>query len=372
MLRSVVNMYTVAPHADDPLVSKFHKPDVFPGSMSMQMGRRHLPLLRDHDYWITEKSDGIRVMMLVLRVKDFPRWHWRSSGGDSGRRGQQAERSFSLWNQCVLEEAWARVMGRMREAGALGSGTDSELITLQHQERQDPQQQEWLARTADRSGSRSGDGDGAVSYTQYRMVVRQQQQGVYAVSLRRVHSDGDDDNHNNNNNINNNNNNIGGSGGGGGSNDDGGDELPIYRGRGRSFAYVFDRNYEFYLCTDEYCFPTQAMKAQYRRHPERPLTFQDVLLVDGEIVYNLLERRYNYSLYDIAVFCFTGGGGSSSSSSSSGGSGSSTGSIPCSCAKRRMSERIKYIRDHVVCSIGSTHAHVLTIKSLPIIKRALY
>eukprot|EP00668_Euglena_longa_P001312 GGOE01001553.1.p1 GENE.GGOE01001553.1~~GGOE01001553.1.p1 ORF type:complete len:1025 (-),score=336.25 GGOE01001553.1:52-3126(-) len=49
--------------------------DNFPGPMASQMGRKDVRLLKDHEYWITEKSDGIRVMFLGMHVPKFPSWH---------------------------------------------------------------------------------------------------------------------------------------------------------------------------------------------------------------------------------------------------------------------------------------------------------
>eukprot|EP00667_Euglena_gracilis_P028463 EG_transcript_36385 len=49
--------------------------DTFPGPMASQMGRKDVRLLKSHQYWITEKSDGIRVMFLGMHVPKFPCWH---------------------------------------------------------------------------------------------------------------------------------------------------------------------------------------------------------------------------------------------------------------------------------------------------------
>ena len=45
-----------------------------PHDLHLQMGKKDLRTLKDNEYWVTEKSDGCRLMFLAMRVPKFPRW----------------------------------------------------------------------------------------------------------------------------------------------------------------------------------------------------------------------------------------------------------------------------------------------------------
>eukprot|EP01012_Entosiphon_sulcatum_P019810 TRINITY_DN24769_c0_g1_i1.p1 TRINITY_DN24769_c0_g1~~TRINITY_DN24769_c0_g1_i1.p1 ORF type:complete len:1005 (-),score=151.62 TRINITY_DN24769_c0_g1_i1:26-3040(-) len=51
----------------------------FPGPMAAQLGKKDVSFLRQHGYWITEKSDGLRILFLATYVPGFPRWHFMLS-----------------------------------------------------------------------------------------------------------------------------------------------------------------------------------------------------------------------------------------------------------------------------------------------------
>src|SRR5690606_31899277 len=60
--------------------------------------------------------------------------------------------------------------------------------------------------------------------------------------------------------------------------------VKLKRSEGWTFSYVFDRKYTFYLCIDEFVFPTYESMRDRLTNP----ILQWCVLLDGEIVYNLL------------------------------------------------------------------------------------
>ncbi|KPA80730.1 methyltransferase putativemRNA cap methyltransferase-like protein [Leptomonas pyrrhocoris] len=46
----------------------------FPGPMCSPLCKRDIPQIRQHTYTVTEKSDGVRVVVVALWVADFPQW----------------------------------------------------------------------------------------------------------------------------------------------------------------------------------------------------------------------------------------------------------------------------------------------------------
>eukprot|EP00659_Diplonema_papillatum_P009068 gene9068-14040_t len=60
-------------------------PDVpmttFPGPMARPLTRRLDELVKKHQYWLTEKSDGLRVMLQTRFVPHFPRWSIQTANG---------------------------------------------------------------------------------------------------------------------------------------------------------------------------------------------------------------------------------------------------------------------------------------------------
>jgi hypothetical protein len=122
-----------------------------------------------------------------------------------------------------------------------------------------------------------------------------------------------------------------------------GKSTSLRRETGWTFSYFFDRNFTFYLCKDEYIFPTSATLGRYARKNETrkilidkimreqtlteeekkeqirnlesrddvrmkkaDINFQRMLILDGEIVQLVKTQtnphdRYNYTIYDIVI-----------------------------------------------------------------------
>jgi hypothetical protein len=181
----------------------------FPGPMAMQLNRRYLHKIQYHDYWITEKSDGVRAMMLSIFEREFPRWT---------RNG----RAMSLNDTCALESLWYH--------------------SIQTQESK-------LRITLDDR--------------------REYEVDFQAGTLRNLEKE---------------------------------DLERLRRHKGWTFSYFFDRNFEFYLSWEEFVFVTRQTRERIDAQvKDGQIIFQDVVLLDGEIVYNLREKRYNYSIYDVAL-----------------------------------------------------------------------
>lgn len=72
----------------------------FPGPMCSPLCRKDIPQLRQHAYTVTEKSDGIRVVVVSLLVPDFPRWTVEAGEADTN-----AFDMSHLANVLALEDA---------------------------------------------------------------------------------------------------------------------------------------------------------------------------------------------------------------------------------------------------------------------------
>lgn len=188
---------------------------IFPGPMAVQLSRTSLHLLSEHKYFITEKSDGIRAMCLMLRSKDFPRWVH-----DSDHTLQ-----FDLLNNCAIECTYhhAKLQGKDITVKV----TCMENTNLQYNSRTNTVH---LIDTATNSTTK----------------------------LKRL--------------------------------------------KGWSFSFFFDRTYEFYLSIEEIAFPSRENISKNIRTFEE-IRHQDIVILDGEIVFNLLDGRNNYSIYDLITFC---------------------------------------------------------------------
>jgi hypothetical protein len=55
----------------------------FPGPMCSPLCKKDIPLLHQHAYTVTEKSDGVRVVVVALWVADFPHWECEEKGQTS-------------------------------------------------------------------------------------------------------------------------------------------------------------------------------------------------------------------------------------------------------------------------------------------------
>lgn len=182
------------------------------GPMAVQMGRRHIKTLLNNEYWVTEKSDGIRSMMFVLHEKQFPCWKIKKK--------ENFER-INIFDNCALEIA---------NIHCNNEGISE--ISLQLE-------------------------DGSYTFHQNPLMLENEKTN---------------------------------------------EKFEVTKVLGRTFAYVFDRKYQFYLCVDEFLFPRFNYKDEFSKEKIKPLEYQKVILFDGEIVWNFRDKRYNYSIYDIVSF----------------------------------------------------------------------
>lgn len=188
------------------------KKDVFPGPMAMQLCRRDLRLLSENDYWITEKSDGIRAMLFNHYIEDFPRWRrWRV-------KEQPSYRTLSLYDNLRVEAVYqdAQRNGRLH----------SEV---------------------------------KISNRQYKFLIKDSK----LVDTQT------------------------------------GEQFFIKRDTGWSLTYLFDRKFEFYLCFEQFTFVTYEFKDGLKQKKNVKYNCQPVVVLDGEIIYNLRDKRYNYTVYDV-------------------------------------------------------------------------
>lgn len=78
----------------------------------------------------------------------------------------------------------------------------------------------------------------------------------------------------------------------------------IQRDVGWQFSYLFDRKVEFFLCTEQFVFVTPNFKSQsvsaIKSQKPLPLVeYQRTIILDGEIIFNLVEKCNNYTVYDV-------------------------------------------------------------------------
>jgi hypothetical protein len=196
----------------------------FPGPMAVQMSRRNINTLLNNTYWVTEKSDGIRTMMLTIHEKNFPCWKIQND--------KKVTTRLNIFDNCAVDYAY-RFCQRDNQ--------DNVFLELS---------------------------SGGFTF--------------YMSPLRLV-------------------------------NEETSEVLELIQSTGRSFSYVFDRKYQFYLCVDEFLFPTHSycsatqplLKTDRTKIQEVPIQYQKLLICDGEIVWNIIEARFNYSIYDLVSFCRT-------------------------------------------------------------------
>ncbi|KAL9652274.1 hypothetical protein ABK040_011934 [Willaertia magna] len=190
--------------------------EIFPGPMAVQINRPSLEKLKEHDYYITEKSDGIRAMLLMLCNNDFPRWVVED---DSSQQ-------FSLIDNCAIE------------------------CTYQYAKNESSQEYVTLSLSLDDSKN----------YNSFKFTKR-----TNKVELTNLNDNS---------------------------------SVVLKRLKGWCFSFLFDRTFEFYLCLEEIIFPTKSTKDLKIKTVDKAI-LQKVVLLDGEIVFNLHAHRYNYSIYDI-------------------------------------------------------------------------
>ena len=62
--------------------NKYYKPKryfKFPGPMVSNFSIRYIKHINTHEYYITEKSDGLRVMLYSIYMPKFPKWYFRNN-----------------------------------------------------------------------------------------------------------------------------------------------------------------------------------------------------------------------------------------------------------------------------------------------------
>ncbi|KAG2377757.1 hypothetical protein C9374_008842 [Naegleria lovaniensis] len=194
---------------------ELNDPNHFPGPMAVQISRTSLEKLRNNEYYITEKSDGIRAMMMMLCSKNFPRWVYDDDHTDQ----------FNLLENCAIECTYHHAKQGAKEDVVLQ-------LTI-------------LANTNFLYNRRTNTVQLLNTNTNTRRTLK--------------------------------------------------------RLSGWCFSFFFDRNFEFYLCLEEIVFPTKStISGKVVKMAD--VKYQDLVILDGEIVYNIQEKRYNYSIYDVISF----------------------------------------------------------------------
>lgn len=194
---------------------ELNDPNHFPGPMAVQISRTSLEKLRNNDYYITEKSDGIRAMMMMLCSKNFPRWVYEDDHTDQ----------FNLLQNCAIECTYHHAKQSAKEDVVL------QLTILDN------------------------------TNFLYNRRTNTVQLLNTATNMQRT----------------------------------------LKRLNGWCFSFFFDRNFEFYLCLEEIVFPTKSTISG-KIVKVADVKYQDLVILDGEIVYNIQEKRYNYSIYDVISF----------------------------------------------------------------------
>jgi len=194
--------------------------DVFPGPMATQLCRRHLPFLSENEYWITEKSDGVRAMLFSHHIPDFPRW---SKWPVEGRRSFVC---LTLFDNLRLEYNYQQAL-------------------INHQPSMDIR----------------------VEHKDYRFFVNELILEDKSTKKK----------------------------------------FRVQRDLGWQFSYLFDRKVEFFLCTEQFVFvtpnfKTAAVNAIKNQKPLPPIEHQKTVILDGEIIFNLVNKCNNYTVYD-AICC---------------------------------------------------------------------
>lgn len=211
--------------------------DKFVGPLRKELGRADFQQLRKEKYWITEKSDSIRVMLLNLHRSRFPRWTKKTIIGPKNSISNN-EVTFSLKDNCAIETTFFYATN-----GEIGRQITVRLEDGDYEFNIN----DLTLKRYDFSQNTSGSGTGTGTESEELKPSR-----VYQLE----------------------------------------------RKFGWSFTYLIDEQYNFYLCQDEFIFPTyESMKFQT---PE--ITHQSVLLLDGELILNLREQKYNYIITDILTY----------------------------------------------------------------------
>lgn len=207
------------------------RPDIFLGPMAVQMSRADLEKIQKHDYYITEKSDGFRVMLLHLRINSFPKYYYKNNANNSPNYA-----CCNLFDNCMLEASLSYCAANNLTTLNIDLFLDNTFPASSNKNMND-ERQKFILDTKTMTLTMKFD-------TNVKFHVK--------------------------------------------------------KNYGWNFTYLFDRKYtDFYLCTEEFVFPTsQSVKNSNPVH-------QRILLLDGEVVYNMRDQRYNYTVYDIVTCCIT-------------------------------------------------------------------
>lgn len=213
------------------------KEDTFPGPMASQLIRNKFHLVRDNKYYITEKSDGVRCMMATFFKERFPRWLVHYTKKDKNNKLIPRKFTFGLKETIFLE---IQVESGKFNVPFEFKWIDGEVKKVQL-ERDSAQQNPFQSNHAPQSSK---------------------------IYLRVFNTQENDSN--------------------GGSQN--GTLHVLEKLYGRQFSYVFDRTFQFHLCIEEFMFLVKGKNF-----------FQSIVILDGEIVWNFPQKRYNYSIYDIVT-----------------------------------------------------------------------
>ena len=276
--RAVVNDNVFAGQKKRP-----ENPDIFPGPMAVQMGRKHLKYVQDLKYWITEKSDGIRCMVRNLLSSLF--------------KLIQKKKMLTLHEPNIAKWRIIKDKNIIGSENKMLNWIDISALELSYHH---AKREEEITLDIQLE-------DGAYTFNVEELTLKSNST-IYKLE----------------------------------------------RELGCSFTYLFDRKYTFYLCTEEFLFPTRE-SFQYYKAPQNQLKggkigYQRVLLLDGEVLYNFRDRRYNYTIYDIVTLSVQKDLNLNQSS-------------PWSCSKLTIEEKLKTIDKCVIQPYYFLYKEVLKTKT---------
>jgi len=233
--------------------------DRFIGSLKKDMGRVDLPVLTREKYWVAEKSESVRVMLLNLYRSRFPRWIKRErQNTPEGSEDSFLETAFSLKDNCALETTYCYA----------NSGEIGQQVIIQLD-------------------------DGQYEFNTVNLTLTKKD---YHFGQQKVDDRMTDESTTESSNPSDESTNQESS-----SSDIPNTVIQLERKTGWSFTYLIDENYDFYLCQDEFVFPTyESMKFQTEQ-----VVHQSVLLLDGELVFNLKHSHFNYFITDVITYCIS-------------------------------------------------------------------
>eukprot|EP01028_Stygiella_incarcerata_P001116 TRINITY_DN1174_c0_g1_i1.p1 TRINITY_DN1174_c0_g1~~TRINITY_DN1174_c0_g1_i1.p1 ORF type:complete len:684 (-),score=129.34 TRINITY_DN1174_c0_g1_i1:1950-3899(-) len=236
----------------------------FPGPMAKQLGRADLHLLAENQYFITEKSDGIRCMMLSVYEPSCPQWMMLC---ENAPEGIPDKRYMRLFDNLSLEAARTQMVreGRLELDSSINVQLSCGMCKLEYQFGAS-----WSITLISPRLPGAEDDD-----VELLRPIRERF-NVPTTKEMFMHSKNIVDGH---------------------------PQIILRRNEnaGWHFSYIFDRRFEFYLCEDHFRFMVP--------HPMAPVDAwlpHNILILDGEVVENIPQQRLNYSIYDL-ICCNIGG-----------------------------------------------------------------